>query len=166
LREALSVLTGITPILIELENLTQMYHITHRNELVGLYDTPRDYRKWPHPAEAIELKGKRDDTNFMIEIYTDGSKNEKGVRSGIAVFIDGSLTLQLRCQLADKCSNNQAEQLEIVKALEKLRDLHQVQGNQRSLAIHTDSKVTLEAIANPRNHQNLVELIREEIRNL
>jgi ribonuclease HI len=67
--------------------------------------------------------------------------------------------------LAEKCSNNQAEQLAIVKALGKERDLHQLQRNQRTLAIDTDSRIILEAIANPRNH-NLVELIREEIRKL
>jgi hypothetical protein len=27
-----------------------------------------------------------------MEIYTDGSKNEKGVGSGVAIFADGSLT--------------------------------------------------------------------------
>ena len=78
----------------------------------------------PHPAEAIKPKNKRDNMNYTIEIYTDGSKNEKGVGSGIAIFIDGNLTFQLRYKLADKCSNNQAEQLAIVKALERVRDLH------------------------------------------
>jgi len=53
-----------------------------------------------------------------------------------------------------------------MKALEKLRELHHLLGNQQTLAIHTDSRITLEAIANPRNQQNLVEHIREEIRNL
>jgi ribonuclease HI len=62
--------------------------------------------------------------------------------------------------------NNQAEQLAIAKALEKMKDLHHFQGNQRSLAIHTDSRISLVAIANPSNHQNLVERIREEIRRL
>jgi hypothetical protein len=33
-----------------------------------------------------------------------------------------------------------------------------------TVAIHTNSRITLEAIANPRNHQNLVEHIRKEIR--
>jgi ribonuclease HI len=45
-------------------------------------------------------------------------------------------------------------------------DLHQLQGNQRSLAIHTDSRISLDPIANPSNHQNPVERIREEIRRL
>jgi len=29
---------------------------------------------------------------YNLDIYTDGSKNDKGVRSGVAIFIDGSLT--------------------------------------------------------------------------
>ena len=41
-----------------------------------------------------------------------------------------------------------------------------MQRNQRSLAIHTDSRISLDAIANPSNHQNLVERIREEIKRL
>jgi hypothetical protein len=72
------VLTGITPILTELENLTQMFHITHRNELDGLHDAPKDYKKLPHPAEAIELKDKRDDTNYTIEFTRTVAKKKKG----------------------------------------------------------------------------------------
>ena len=56
---------------------------------------------------------------YMIEVYTDGSKSENGIGSGIAVFIDKHLTFQLKYKLADRCSNNQTEQLAIVKALEK-----------------------------------------------
>jgi len=67
---------------------------------------------------------------------------------------------------AKRCSNNQDEQLAIAKALEKIQDLNHLQGNQWSVAIHTDSRITLDAMANPRNHQNLVEQIRDEIRRL
>jgi len=101
-----------------------------------------------------------------FDIYTDGSKNEKGVVSGVAIFVDSSLTHQLRYKLAEKCSNNQAEQLALVKALTKLRSMHTIQGSERTTTIHTDSRITLEAIANPRNHQRLVESIRKEMRTL
>jgi hypothetical protein len=47
-----------------------------------------------------------------------------------------------------------------------MKDLYHLKGNQRSLANHTDNRKTLATIANPSNHQNLVELIREEIRRL
>jgi ribonuclease HI len=104
--------------------------------------------------------------NYTIEIYTEGSKKEKGLGAGIAIFINGNLTFQLRYNLAEKCSNNQAEHQAIAKALEKARDLHQVQRNQQNPATHTDSRITLEAIANTRNLQNLIEHIREDIRNV
>jgi ribonuclease HI len=47
-----------------------------------------------------------------------------------------------------------------------MKDLYHLKGNQRSLAIHTDSRITLDATANPSNHQNLLEQIREEISRL
>jgi hypothetical protein len=47
-----------------------------------------------------------------------------------------------------------------------MKDLHLLQGNQRSLAIHTNSRISLDAIANPCNHQILVERIGEDIRRL
>jgi len=103
---------------------------------------------------------------YTIEIYTDGSKSPSGVGSGIAIFVNKHLTLQPTYKLAEKCSNNQAEQLAIVKALEKLQDFGHLKERQRYAAIHTDSKITLDATANPRNHQNLVEQIREGVRRL
>jgi ribonuclease HI len=103
-----------------------------------------------HPAKAIELKNKRDDMHYKLEIYTDGSKHENGVGSGLAIFVDGSLTHQLRYKVAEKWSNNQEEQLAIVKALTKLRSIHTIQGRQRTTAIQIDSPVTLEAIDNPK----------------
>ena len=59
---------------------------------------------------------------------------------------------QLRYKLAERCSSNQAEQLAIAKTLEKIQDLNHLQENQRTAAIHTDSKTTPDAIANLRNH--------------
>ena len=161
LHEALCVLTGISPVIIELENTAKLYHITRGKNQDTLYDAPMNYRRWPHPAKAIELKNKCEDMHYKLEIYTDGSKHEKGVGSRVAIFVDGSLTHQLRYKLAEKCSNNQAEQFAIVKALTQLRSMHTIQGSQWTTAIHTDSRITLEAIANPRNHQSLVESIRK-----
>jgi ribonuclease HI len=161
--EALCLLTGITPIQIELRNQAEVYHITRGSAQI---DEPRHYRDWTHPAKAINLKEKCKERDYTIDVYTDGSKSPNGVGSGIAIFMNKYLMFQLRYKLAERCSNNQAEQLAILKALEKIKDLNHLQGNQRSAAIHTDSKITLDAIATPRNHQNLVEQIREEVRRL
>jgi hypothetical protein len=134
LHESLCMLTGITPVIIELENMAKLYHITCRKNQDGLYDAPMNYKRWLHPAKATELKNKCDEMYYKLEIYTDGSKNEKGVGSGVAIFVDGSLTHQLWYKLAEKCSNNQAEQFALVKALTKLRGMHTTQGNHSRLA--------------------------------
>ena len=99
--------------------MAKLYHITRGKNQDNLYDAPLSYRRWPQPAKSIELHNKRDDVQYKKEIYTDGSKNEKVVGSGVAMFADGSLTHQLRYKLAEKCPNNQAEQREIVRALKK-----------------------------------------------
>ena len=162
--EALCVLTGMTPIHIGLESQTIIYYNTRGNEKSEQYDAPEHYSPWNHPADALEMKGKRKGQEYMVEVYTDGSIISGGVGSGIAIFENNHLPLQLMYRLADEYSNNQAEQLVRVKALEKLWDFTHLQGLQRSAAVHTDSKITLDAIANPRNHQHLVEQIREEVK--
>ena len=53
-----------------------------------------------------------------------------------------------------------------MKALTQLASMHKIQGSQRIGFILTDSRISLEAIANPRNPQSLVESIRKEIRTL
>jgi ribonuclease HI len=80
------------------------------------------YSKRNHLADAIELKEKCEGREYTIDIYTDGSKSSSGVGSGIEVFVNKYLTLQIKYKLAEECSKNQAEQLAIVKALEKLLD--------------------------------------------
>ena len=69
------------------------------------------------PAEAqkiIEAEGCQDQT---IQAYTDGSKNEHGVGSRVAIFVGKELVIQLKFKLDNQCSNNQAE-LAIFKTLE------------------------------------------------
>jgi ribonuclease HI len=164
--EAVCVLTGITPIQIELRSQEKCHYITRGNAQDGLHDAAKYYRKWSHPTKAIEIKDKCERRNYMIEVYTYGSKSACGRGSGIAIFIHRHLIFQLKYKLAERCSNNQAEQLAIAKSLEKIQDLNHLQGNHRSVAVHTDSRITLDALANPRNHQSLVEQIRDEIRRL
>jgi hypothetical protein len=45
-------------------------------------------KNWIHPANHITIiEGQEENTHF-IQAYTDGSRNETGVGSGIAVFAD------------------------------------------------------------------------------
>ena len=164
--EALCVLTGMTPIHIELKSQARFYHDTWGNTQKEQYDARKPYSKWNHPAETIELKEKCEGREYTVDVHTEGSKNSSGVGSGIAIFVNKCLTHQLMYKLAQKCSNSQVESLAIVKALETLQDFNHLQEKQRSTTIYTDSKITLEATANARNHQNLVQQIREGLRRL
>jgi ribonuclease HI len=59
-----------------------------------------------------------------------------------------------------RCSNNQAEQLAIVKALEVVESLNIDDSSQRTAAVITDSRVALDSIKNAQNHSFLIEEIR------
>jgi hypothetical protein len=51
-------------------------------------------------------------------MFTDGSKSEQGVSAGIAIYRSGTHTKSLQHRLNIRCTNNQAEQLAILKSLE------------------------------------------------
>ena len=80
---------------------------------------------------------------------------------GFAIVTGKVPTEQLKFKLDDRCSNNQAEQLAIVKALEVV-ETQQVKLNKHGIAvIFTDSRITLDAIRSAKNHNHLVEEIRK-----
>jgi ribonuclease HI len=96
----------------------------------------------------------------LWHIFTDGSKSEQGVGSGVAVFIGKVLTEQLKFQLDNRCSNNQAEQLAIVKALEIIETQQVNNKEHRKAVIYTDSKITLDSIRSAKNYSHLAEANR------
>jgi len=79
-------------------------------------------------------------------MYTDGSKNENGVGVGIAIFVKGKTEEKLKYKLHDNCSNNHAEQLAIVKAMEALQNTNIRNSRRRKLTIYTENKVTIQPI--------------------
>jgi ribonuclease HI len=74
----------------------------------------------------------------------------------VAIFRGTELVTQLKYRLYCRCSNNQAEQLAIVKALEVLESLNIVDKNQRTAAVIADSRVALVSIKNIHNHSFLI----------
>jgi len=78
-------------------------------------------------CKSYRFKEKCEERDYTIEVYTDGSKSPSGVGAGIAIFKNKHLMFQLRYKLAERCSNNQAEQLAIAKALEKIQDCSHIQ---------------------------------------
>jgi ribonuclease HI len=81
--------------------------------------------------------------------------------SGVAVFTGKVLTEQFKFKLDNRCSNNQAEQLAIVKALEVIESQQENHNEHSTAVIYTDSKITLDSIRSAKNHSHLIGEIRE-----
>ena len=80
-----------------------------------------EMENWKHPATHVKITEGYEDSSHPIQAYTDGSKNDLGVGAGIAIFLDNNLTATLKYTLNGRCTNNQAEQMAILKALEYIR---------------------------------------------
>jgi ribonuclease HI len=68
-------------------------------------------------------------TMYTADVYTDGSKIGDNVGAAGIIFVNGKLVHQLKFELHGHCSNNQAEQIAILKVLEKLEELQDGQDN-------------------------------------
>ena len=118
------------------------YEIDHKAQ-------PKD---WIHPADTVKITEQQEEQD--IQIYTDGSKSEHWVGAGIVAH-------RSQYTLHNSCSNTQAEQLAIVKALETIGKLHIKDSIPRSATVHTDSRITLQSLQNANNHDYLIEEIRK-----
>jgi len=127
-------------------------------------DMPMPVNKWPHPTRRVTITETSELTTYPIEIYTDGSKDEGKVRAGVVIYSNMQLAAQCKYKLQNCCSNNQAEQIAVLKALEQLPKLREQ--TDRIVAIYTDSKVTIDALKNHSIHSRLVEDIRDKVRHL
>jgi hypothetical protein len=152
--EALCVITGLFPINIKIEETAKYYERT--KEYGNLFDREMEVKHWTHPVNFVTItEGQENNTHAVqVGLYTDGSRSENGVGSGIAIFIDGNITNTKKYRLNERCSNNQAEKLAILKALENMQYL---ETNERTVLVSTDSRITLEALKNRKNHTYLIE---------
>jgi len=98
-------------------------------------------------------------TTYPIEIYTDGSKDASTVGAGVAIYHNKQLIKYCRHKLRSYCSNNQAEQTAILKALEQLQEMETPTGGRA--AIYTDNKVTIDSLKNRAIHGFLIEKNKE-----
>jgi hypothetical protein len=85
-------LTGMTPIILKLEEEVAHYKIKQRSGQRDIeWDCDVEIQNWPHPAEVgtiHEVTGYKD---TPIQVYTDGSKQEQGVGSGAVIFKESEM---------------------------------------------------------------------------
>jgi ribonuclease HI len=162
--EALCILSGMTPIVIKIEEAIQFYDTTRGNTRDGaLVDHNVGVKQWQHPAENIHILTQNNNETSTFQIYTDGSKAEQGVGAGVAIFRTGIHIKSLKYKLNKRCTNNQAEQLAILRALEYTRD---IKTEDKTATIYTDSRITLDSLKNSNTHTSLIEGIRRRLTEL
>jgi hypothetical protein len=161
--EALSVLTGLTPITIKIEEASKYYHIIRSCEKDIKVETRIGTQYWQHPAETITLLPEINKNTSTIQIYTDGSNSENGVGAGITIYKFGDVFKRLKYKLNNRCTNSQAEQLVILKAVQYKVIIH---AEVKTATVYTDSRITLDSIKNSGIHGALVEKIRQKMAEL
>jgi hypothetical protein len=88
--EALCVITGIIPINIKIVATAKYYECMKGNG--NMIDREMEVKHWTHPAYSVKIIEGQEDSKHTIHVYTDGSKSEHGVGSGVAIFTDNNLT--------------------------------------------------------------------------
>jgi hypothetical protein len=160
--EASCVMAGVPPIGIVIAGKVQLYKRKHGLESSEhACDMPLPVNKWPHPAWRVTITEISELTTYLIEIYMDGSKDGGKVGAGVAIYLNKQLVKQFKYKLQNCCSNNQAEQIAILKALEQLPKLDDPTG--RTVAIFTYSKVKIDSLKNHSMNSFLIEEIRNKV---
>jgi len=84
--------------------------------------------------------------NNVINIFTDGSKIGGKVGAAAVIIKDEIVLHQSRYRLNERCSNNQAEQVAILKTLEHIQNLQLTEDAEKIVLVNTDSRVTLDTL--------------------
>jgi len=159
--KALWILTGLIPITIKIEEAFQFYEFTRGcTKEDALVDHDMGVKYWHHPAETIIFLTENNEATSTFQIFTDGSKPEQGVGAGIVIFRSGKLVKSLKYRLNKRCTNNQGEQLAIWRALEYTEN---IQTEDKTAIIYTDSRMTLDSLKNSNIHMFFIEEIRRKL---
>ena len=141
-----------------------IYIIYQHTRLKGTHTDQTDYdmetKYWTHPAHSIKILEEDEQSKGTLQVFTDGSKSQEGVGSGIAIYDQDSLIQTLKYKLNRNCTNNQAEQLAILKALQFAE---KYLNNYKTATIYTDSRITLDSLRRRRHHAYLIEEVRRQV---
>jgi ribonuclease HI len=120
-----------------------------------------EVKNYNHPVKQVKITEAHEESPQYIHAYTDGSKSEDGVGSGIAIFSGNNLKTTLKYRLHRHCSNNQAEQMAILKALEYIQSS---KAEEKTVLVYTDSRNAAEPedTYTPHTANQVIELEQDE----
>jgi len=112
-----------------------MYEITQG---IGTeIDRDMELENWTHLVSHIKTIEGEEESLHPIQAYTDGSKSDLGVGAGVVIFLNNHIIKTMQYRLNELCTNNQAEQMAILKALEYIQNM---ESDEKIVLVHTDSK--------------------------
>jgi hypothetical protein len=104
----------MTPIIAKIAEVVKQHSFREKQQNQDInIDHDVEYRLWPHPARAATITEIESHEEATISAYTDGSKYQIGVGSGVVMFKGSDEIPRHKLKLSNNCSNNQAEQLAI-----------------------------------------------------
>ena len=143
--EVLCIVADTTAIILKIEEVVKIYNIRKgRVNLTHAIDREVELKYWQHPADEAKLIEADDRKDQTINVYTDRSKTLHEVGSGVALFSGTELALGEKFKLDNRCSNTQAEQLAITKALEAIGKIDISEDTPRTATIFTDSMISID----------------------
>ena len=143
--EALCILTGMTPIILTIkETVTQYTFRDTQQQQARNLDQDVEYKYWPHPAKAVSIEETQSHEEAAIRAYTDGSKYQSGVGTGVVIYKGRDIIARKKANLAKRCSNNQA--------LEEIDLLDREGSSPVTAVIYTDSRISLDLLHNTNIH--------------
>jgi ribonuclease HI len=151
----------LTPIAINIEETFKFYkYIRGSTKEEALVDRDMGVKYWHHPPETITFLKENNEDTSTIQIFTDESESEHGVGAGIVIFKSGNLIDSLKYRLNKRCTDNQAEQLAIFRALEYTGNIER---EDKTDTKYTDSRMTQDSLKNSNIHTFLIEEIRRKV---
>jgi ribonuclease HI len=157
---ALCIIAGSTPNHVKIKDTSELYEIVRVNRNKNLpINQDKLPKQWVHPAARIITTDSETDDPTPINIYTDGSKSEQGVGSGIAIKRSEIPTVKQMYRIEVMCSNNHEEAFALLKALEYIQTT-QINEENKVVTVHTDS-MTLDSLNNTNIHTFLIEELRK-----
>ena len=84
----------------------------------------------------------------------------------MAIYVENNLILQQKIKLDIRCSNNQAEQLAITKALEVIETIEIAENSPRTITVFIDSRIATDSLKNVNIRSYLVEEFRKKVHTL
>jgi len=95
-----------------------------------------------------------------------GSTQTVAWASGVVILVSDELIARHKFKLNHRCSNNQAEQLAIVKALHLINYLEIADNNTRTIGVYTDSRINIDYLKSASNNNYLIEETKKKLTKL